>query len=174
MIKDIQLLLDHLGVERVHVVGYSMGSLVSSRLVPLEPRAASLILGGVGGRVGTEQRPMNHLAIAEALEADDPESIKNAAARAFRAFADTTGADRLALAAIQRAPAGERAALEEITVPTLVLTGDADVLVGPPGLLADKIPGATFKVLKGDHLSAVSDPAFPRSIVEFIESVPVH
>ena len=41
-------------------------------------------------------------AIAEALEVDDPAMAKGAAARAFRAFADSTGADRLALAAIQR------------------------------------------------------------------------
>jgi len=51
---------------------------------------------------------------------------------AFRAFADATGADRMALAAIQRAPLGEPAALDRIAVPTMVLTGDADTLVGPP------------------------------------------
>jgi pimeloyl-ACP methyl ester carboxylesterase len=78
----------------------------------------------------------------------------------------------LALAAIQRAPLGAPAALDQIAVPTLVLTGDADDLVGPPDGLARRIPGATFKVLKGNHLSAVNNPAFPRSIVEFIASVP--
>jgi pimeloyl-ACP methyl ester carboxylesterase len=171
MVRDIQVLLDSLEIDQIDVVGYSMGSLVSSRLVPLEPRARSLILGGVGARLGGEQRPMNGAAIAQALEADDPDTIADAGARAFRIFADSTGADRLALAAIQRAPLGARAALEEITVPTLVLTGDADTLVGPPDVLAQKIPDATYKVLKGDHLSAVSDPAFASSIVEFIAGV---
>jgi pimeloyl-ACP methyl ester carboxylesterase len=169
--RDIQALLDHLGIEAVDVVGYSMGSLVSARLVPHEPRARSLILGGVGGRLAGEQRPANALAIADALEADDPSTIESPAARAFRTFADSTGADRLALAAIQRAPLGERAALGDITVPTLVLTGDADTLVGPPAALAERIPGATFTVIRGDHLSAVSDPAFARSIVEFVHGV---
>ena len=173
MVRDIQSLLDALGVDAVDVVGYSMGSLVSARLVPLEPRARSLILGGVGGRLGRDRRPANSSAIADALEADDPRTISEPSARAFRAFADATGADRMALAAIQRAPLGEPAALDRIAVPTMVLTGDADTLVGPPDALAARIPGATAKILAGDHLSAVNDPAFARSIVDFIEAVSV-
>jgi hypothetical protein len=55
---------------------------------------------------------------------------------------------------------------------TLVLTGDADVLVGPPDVLARKIPGATSKLLRGNHLRAGSDPAFASSIVDFIAAVP--
>jgi pimeloyl-ACP methyl ester carboxylesterase len=173
MVRDIKMLLDHVELTQVDVVGYSMGSLVSSRLVPREPRSRSLILGGVGGRLGGVQRPIIGAAVARALEADDPRTVKNPAAKAFRIFADRTGADRFALAAIQRASRGEPAALEDITVPTLVLTGDADTLVGPPDALARRIPGATFKVIKGTHLGAVRDPAFARSIVDFIGSVPV-
>jgi pimeloyl-ACP methyl ester carboxylesterase len=174
MVRDAQALMDHLGVEAVDVVGYSMGSLVSSRLVPMEPRARSLILGGVGGRVGTQRRPPDSkFAIAEALEAEDPSTVADASARAFRQFADVTGADRLALAAIQRAPEGEKAELGRIAVPTLVLTGDQDTLVGPPDALAALIPGARARVISGDHLSAVNDPEFARSIVDFIVAVPV-
>jgi pimeloyl-ACP methyl ester carboxylesterase len=127
----------------------------------------------VGGRLGRDRRPANSSAIADALEADDPRTISDPSARAFRAFADATGADRMALAAIQRAPLGEPAALDRIAVPTMVLTGDADTLVGPPDALAARIPGATAKILAGDHLSAVNDPAFARSIVDFIEAVSV-
>jgi pimeloyl-ACP methyl ester carboxylesterase len=109
--------------------------------------------------------------VADALEAEDPDTITDATARAFRHFADLTGADRLALAAVQRSPAWERADLDQIAVPTMVLTGDKDALVGPPEDLAAKIPRATVTVISGDHLSAVADPAFAASIVSFIESV---
>ena len=51
MARDARALLDHLGVERVDVVGYSMGALVSTRLVPDEPRARSCVLGGIGGKI---------------------------------------------------------------------------------------------------------------------------
>jgi pimeloyl-ACP methyl ester carboxylesterase len=172
MERDIQTLMDHLELTQVDVVGYSMGSLVSARLVPLEPRARSLILGGVGGRMGQVRRPANRGAIARALEAGDSGAGDDPGARAFRQFAERTGADRLALAAIQRAPVGAPSALGDIAVPTLVLTGDAYALVGTPDALVRKIPGATSQLLRGNHLSAVGDPAFARSIVDFIAAVP--
>ncbi len=172
MVHDVQALMDHLQVASVHVVGYSMGSLTSARLVPQEPRARSLILGGVGGRLGAVRRSANRTGVADALETDDPSTIADPVARAFRKFADLTGADRLALAAIQRAPMGDAAELDRIAVPTLVLTGDRDILVGPPDELAALIPCARVQVILGDHLGAVNDPAFPASIVDFIGAVP--
>src|SRR2546423_11092659 len=48
MARDAQAVLDHLGVEQVDVVGYSMGAMVAARLVPDEPRTRALVLGGVG------------------------------------------------------------------------------------------------------------------------------
>ena len=171
MARDARALLDHLGVERVDVVGYSMGALVTTRLVPDEPRTRSAVLGGIGGRsrgrrgLSGEQRA----AIATALETDDPAGIANASARAFRSFADHTGADRLALAAIQRAATPEaRTRLEAFAVPTLVIAGDGDTLAGSPQMLAERIPGAVARVVKGSHLGAVADPAFRAAVVEFV------
>ena len=169
MVRDVQELLTHLGLTSVDLAGYSMGSLVSTRLVPVEPRVRALVLGGVGSRLGSENRPRNHAAIAEALEAEDPSSIADPTARAFRAFADLSKADRLALAAIQRAPLSMSSSLDQINVPTLVLTGDNDTLVGGPQGLAERIPGATFQIVKGDHLTAVNDPAFATALVSFFD-----
>lgn len=171
MVRDVQALLDHLGIDAVDVVGYSMGSFVSAALVPDEPRARSLVLGGVGAAL-TAGRPRGLSALADALEADDPSTITDATARGFRLFADSTGADRLALAALQRAErAHDSSRLADIDVPTLVLVGDADVLVGPPQPLADAIPGARVKVVSGDHLGAVADPAFAQALVDFLAEV---
>jgi pimeloyl-ACP methyl ester carboxylesterase len=174
MARDARSLLDHLGIYRVDIVGYSMGSLVSTRLVPDEPRARSCVLGGIGGRArgsrgfSDERRAL----LAAALEADDPATITDASARSFRAFADSTGADRYALAAIQRAATPiAKTRLDAINVPTLVIAGDRDDLAGSPQELADRIPGAIARVIKGTHLGAVADPAFPASIVEFVTTV---
>ena len=176
MKRDAMGLLDHLGVEHVDVIGYSMGALVSTRLVPDEPRTRSCVLGGIGGRVkgrrgfSDEQR----VRIADALTTEDPASITDPSARAFRAFADSTGADRLALAAIQRAATPEaRTRLDDFTVPTLVLVGDDDAIAGSAEGLAARIPGAIARTIKGTHLGAVLDPEFARSIVDFVTGVPV-
>jgi pimeloyl-ACP methyl ester carboxylesterase len=172
MVGDARALLDHLGVEQVDVVGYSMGAMTSARLVVGEPRARSLVLGGVGGRLAQGRMPVARGAIAEALLADDPRAIESVGARAFRRFADRTGADRLALAALQRSPRAEvRTALGDIAVPTLVLVGDGDTLAGDPAELAAAIPGARAQVVAGDHLNAVYDPAFRDAIVDFLAPV---
>ena len=176
MIRDAQGLLDHLGVESVDVIGYSMGALVSARLVPDEPRARSCVLGGIGRRENRRNplTPERQARIADALEADASADVSDASARAFRAFADQTGADRQALAAFQRARTPiTRSRLDEFRVPTLVIVGDGDTLAGSAQLLADRIPGATAKTITGTHLGAVLDPEFARSIVDFVTGVAV-
>jgi len=171
MVRDARGLLDHLGVRHVDVIGYSMGALVSTRLVPDEPRTRSCVLGGIGRRPsrGNPLTPERRALIADALEAEDRTAVADAAARAFRAFAERTGADRLALAAFQRARTPiPRSRLDDFRVPTLVIAGDDDTLAGSPQLLAERIPGAIAKTIKGTHLGAVTDPEFARSIVDFV------
>jgi pimeloyl-ACP methyl ester carboxylesterase len=170
MVRDVQSLMDHVNVGAIDVVGYSMGAIVAGRLAPRESRVRSLVLGGVGGEWGGEQRPLDTVPIAEALETEDPNDIDHPLAAAFRRFADSTGADRFALAANSRSRQGETTNVQAITVPTLVLVGDADKLAGSSEALAKRIPGATFRTLRGNHLSAVRDPDFSRSIVDFVNA----
>lgn len=176
MVKDTKALLDHLGADQVDLAGYSMGAMVSAYLATDEPRIRRVVLGGMGAALVQGRRPGASTAVADALEADDPATVSDPTARGFRIFADSTGADRLALAAVQRSNQfTERPDLTKVTAPTLVLVGDGDDLVGPPQPLADAIPGATVKVISGDHLTAVADPAFPQAIVDFFttEDAPV-
>jgi hypothetical protein len=142
------------------VVGYSMGSMVAARLVPEEPRTRALVLGGVGATV-TPPRTGGRApeAIAAALLADDPASIDSVAGKAFREFADFTGADRHALAALSRSDALRYSVrFDAITVPTLVVAGADDTLIRSPSDLADRFrpPG---RDQAGDHLGAPYDPA---------------
>jgi pimeloyl-ACP methyl ester carboxylesterase len=171
MVRDARALIDHLGVAQVDVCGYSMGALTTFALVATEPRARSAVLGGVGAALAGGSMAERAPRITAALLADDPSAITDPVAAAFRAFADSTGADRRALAAIQqarRSPPPDGAA---ITVPTLVIVGDADALVGSPDQLASRIPGATAEIVSGDHLTAVFDPRFGQAIVTFLDRV---
>ena len=61
----------------------------------------------------------------------------------------------------------------QIRVPTLVIAGDADTLLGSHEELAAEIPGARCVTVSGDHLSAVVDPAFRQAIVDFLADVAV-
>ena len=170
MVRDAQAVLDHLGVTEVDVVGYSMGAMVSARLVATDPRARSVVLGGVGGNLMPPKPADGQPGIADALEAEDASTITNPVGKAFRAFAERTGADRLALAAIQRSTSlRDRVDFAAITVPALVLVGDEDALVGSPQNLAERLADARVVIVPGDHLTAVYAPEFAPAIEEFLD-----
>lgn len=171
--RDVELLVSHLRLDRFDLVGYSMGSFVAMT-VALSPfgrsRVRRLVLGGAGvGQASLRESERSGL-IADALEAADPSSIGDRTARAFRSFADATGADRLALAALQRAHLGppEVGDLARMAIPTLVVIGASDTMVGKPDSLVRAIPGARLALVPGDHLSAPVKPEFSRAIVEFL------
>jgi len=168
--RDVSALFDELQVDHADVVGYSMGSFVALSLARTEPRVRSLVLGGAGVAQTTMTRPEQQQRIAEALEAPDRSGIADAGALAFRNFAEATGADRLALAAVMRTPglAPDVEEMRAISVPTLVVNGEQDTLVGPPQSLAEVIPNATFETVPGDHLSAVVKPEFRQAIVTWL------
>ena len=49
MVEDAGRLLDHLGIERAHVVGYSMGGFMTNKLREAHPeRLLSATIGGAG------------------------------------------------------------------------------------------------------------------------------
>lgn len=175
MVDDVRRLLDHLDIDSVDVIGYSMGAEVTASLLGAEPRVRSAVLGGIGSqllpRSVTGRAPMPAAAIAAALEAEDPSAVADAVPKAFRAFADSTGADRLALAAILRSRRAPPPELGDVAVPVLVISGDADDLIGDPTHLAAAVPGARVSIVSGDHLSAVFDPRFARELVDFLDSV---
>jgi pimeloyl-ACP methyl ester carboxylesterase len=171
MVRDAQALLDRLAVTAVDVVGYSMGAIVSSRLVPHEPRARSLVLGGVGGRLAHGRSPEVRARTAAALEARAASPQAPPVDRAFRRFAQRSGNDLAALAAVQRAAAaGTPGDLGAIRVPTLVVAGVDDRLAGAPGELAALIHGAETAAIAGNHLSAVAEP-LAAAIVGFLGRV---
>jgi pimeloyl-ACP methyl ester carboxylesterase len=172
MVRDVRELLDVLGLDSVNVVGYSMGAYVAMSLAPVEPRVRSLVLGGAGLNQ-TIRRPEYMTRIADALEATDPVTITDATARAFRNFADATGSDRLALAAVRRGdgPPQTLESLRSIAVPTLVVNGEEDALVNGTKSLADVIPNARLVSVPGNHLSAVVKLEFRQAIVTFLDGL---
>lgn len=171
MADDVSALLDHLGADGAHLAGYSMGAYTAVRVAVADPRARSLVLAGVGGRM-RHRRPVDRKAIADALLTDDRKSITDPTGRAFRFFAEATKADRHALAAVQLAPAPPLPDLAEVPVPTLVVAGEADTMAGDVGELAAAIPGAKAVTVPGDHVNMPTRPEFAAAVAEFLAGVP--
>lgn len=167
---DALRLLDHLKIERCHVIGYSMGARITAWLCHAAPeRIDHAVFGGMGehiygGRGGYD-------VIAEALETETPESITDPKAQTFRAFADKTGSDRLALAACIR-PSRFKLTPEivgAIETPVLVAVGTDDDVAGKPEPLAETLPNGVAAPLQGlDHMKATGAPSFKRAVLDFL------
>jgi len=101
MAGDAAALLDHLGIVRAPVMGYSMGARISAFLALQRPDLVeAVVLGGLGIHlVDGVGLPTT---IADAMEAPALADVTDPLGRMFRAFADQTGADRRALAACIR------------------------------------------------------------------------
>jgi pimeloyl-ACP methyl ester carboxylesterase len=171
MVGDVFALMDHLEIARADLMGYSMGARLALAAALAHPgRIDHLILGGVGGRIFEHSGSAGLL--ADAMLADDPNSISEPLVRSFRQFADEQGEDRLALAACVRAP-GEaitREALIHLNVPTLVVAGSRDALAGRADELAEAIAGAQAVTLPAcDHFSAIPHALFKASVFDFLD-----
>jgi pimeloyl-ACP methyl ester carboxylesterase len=170
MAEDARRLLDHLGLARADVMGYSMGARITAFLALAHPeRVASAIFAGLAGNM---VRPMAGTGpIAAALEAGSIDEVQNPTARTFRAFAERTGSDLRALAACIRGGreplSRERIAL--LRCPVLVAAGSEDVIAGRPEDLAALIPGAeSLTVPRRDHMHTVGDRVFKDGVLAFL------
>lgn len=170
MAEDVRALLDHLGLSRADVMGYSMGARIAAALALGDPqRVRSAVLGGVGIRaIEAGGIPES---IADGLEAPTLADVTDSTARQFRAFAEQTRSDLRALAACLRGSRQtlSRAEVGRIAAPVLVAVGSKDPIAGSPEELAALIPGARALVMPGrDHMLAVGDRAFKAGVLEFL------
>ena len=170
MAGDVRALLDHLGVARADVMGYSMGARIAAFLAVDHPGAVrSAILGGLGIRlVDGVGLPTG---IADALEAPTLLDVPDQEGRMFRTFAEQTKSDLRALAACIRGSRQTltRAQVAGIHAPVLVAVGTKDDVAGSARDLAALIPGAqAFDIPGRDHMLAVGDKTFKQSVLDFL------
>jgi pimeloyl-ACP methyl ester carboxylesterase len=150
---DIVAVLDDLGAERAHLVGYSMGGWISVGVAKHHPqRLASLVIGGwdpVGGMPSGPAGPLSFPVFMGYARAVAPElvswitpGVEAGIGASFEALRDLEGSG---------------AALRALKVPVLLWDGRADPYHPAAEVLA-KVEGYEFLSVEGDHLSACMKP----------------
>jgi len=176
---DLVALLDHLGKERVHVHGGSMGSFVAIAFALAYPDRVDKLLLGAGAVAKCDGMGVSHFRVwqhlARAYGVGSREVADELVNKAFsRGHIDRVGLDVLVEGMIDSAgrnadtnvfidacqvmiDADVRAGLPHLAMPTLVMVGSDDVLTpldaGPGGVgarqVAEMIPNATLAIFEG-------------------------
>lgn len=194
-VADLVALLDHLGIDRAHLVGNSMGGALALDATLLHPdRVDSLTLVSTGpnGFPVTEAAVASVVSVFETAASDGPAAA--AACWLRHPMVATTMRDAEAgpyLRAMVEAnaavftmahwpfevldpPAAER--LATVRVPTLVVVGRADLPVvhAAAGAAAAGIPGAQLVYIEdADHLPQMAQPeAFGGALQTFLRRRP--
>lgn len=191
MASDVNNLLLALQIERTALLGISMGGMIAQEFAIHYPEKLTCLILGCTSFGGPQSVPLPQQMLdailagpvadeevkrlqEQALYSDDTilgnRSVISANVEARGRFP----IPRFALARQATALLNHDAAnrVEQIRVPTLVVTGMEDRLIPPANsrLLTERIPGATLLELPGGHLFTSEHPdAFNRGVIEFVK-----
>ena len=172
---DVVALLDHLGLDRVDLVAYSIGTAIALHLLHTIPeRLGRVALVATGdGLIGLPPHEFSRILPALAVVADRteyPHDLPKHAA-AYWNFIKATGGDRAALKAFAEArylPLS-MADAQRIEHPILVVSGDSDRVLGRGARLASALGNARYlEVVGADHFSLAADDAVQDAVATFI------
>ena len=154
-VSDILAVMDDVGVEKAHYLGYSMGGRIGFGLVQYAlGRFHSFAIGGMGAHVAnTDTPPETRIGVLrQGIEA----YVANAEANEGPMEADRKARllenDAEALIAATLAPMGTEgveALLPGLNLPFLIFCGDADGFYPAAKASAEAIPGCQFVTLPG-------------------------
>jgi pimeloyl-ACP methyl ester carboxylesterase len=188
MALDILRLLDHVSVDKAHILGYSLGAHTVAQLLTLHPeRFASAILGGSCGRrhwsVDDDRRiEVEAIEIEQGLMRSQITRLRPRGApvltddelRERTAFC-LAGNDGRALAAVRRSNRDQvisDAALASIDVPTFGIVGSLDPYIASFRALEAVMPRFRVEVIDGGtHNGTPARPEFLRAVQRFVAAV---
>jgi pimeloyl-ACP methyl ester carboxylesterase len=190
--EDVKELLGALGIERAHIVGASFGGFVAQEFALAHPEMTDALVlcctsFGGAGHIPPSTETLAALASTKGLNtaervrenlllAFSPEYIK-AEPKEIERVIELREAnfvpEHVYLHQLQAAMCFDASArIREIKAPTLVITGDADIIVPMENSrnLASRIPRAELRVIPGGSHTFFIEKAdeFNRAVIEFI------
>ena len=190
MARDVVSLIDHLRLDTVDVIGFSMGAGTAARLLLLHPpQLKSAILAGFGDYAIEDHvmefpknwpvpdsvpRPITARVWLEegAKILEKGEMFPGHLASANLIGARITGTDPKVMAAVIRGALMESLPaepLQRVNIPVLILNGKSDAANVKIAGLLKAIPTARAGECEGDHSSTPYQPTFHQAVIHFFE-----
>jgi len=185
MVEDVVRLMDHLGIRRAHIVGYSMGGFIALKLLTTHPeRFLTATIAGAGYEAPSEEDRAFFTRLAESIESGDDYSALFVRLQPIGRPVGSVGIrvmswlmsllnDPQAIAAVARSFfqfAVDEEKLRHNSVPVLQICGTLDPLRAGverlSGLLQDE---DMVWIEGGDHISTIRRPELREAIVSFLK-----
>lgn len=164
---DIELLIEHLGLEDFDLGGFSLGARTTAKLLARGVRPRRAILAGMGwqGLSGWGNRQQFFI---DAIDSRDTVKRGDPHWMAVQ-FMKTTGVDPVVARALLSGFAPiDMDRLLAVDVPILVVCGTDDQDNGSAPELAERLPGAHYAAIPGTHMSSVTEGALGDEMVSFL------
>ena len=163
--KDIMGLATTLGLKKYDIVGYSRGSIITSRVFVLDKRVHKAVMGGMGAAYTNPEWP-RRIHAYKALMGDTSFHDVDGMIKYIR----NNPFDELALAYQQKwQPSTSPAELAKVKVPVLLIDGTEDHDNGDEVALNKLIPGSKLVHVPGDHNSASRTAEFSKEVMDFLK-----
>ena len=163
--KDIMGLVSSLGIKEYYAVGYSRGSIITSRLMVLDKRVKKAVMGGMGADYTNPEWP-RRIHAYKALMGDTTQHDVDD----MMVYIRKSNFDNLALAYQQKhQPSTSKKELAKVKIPVLLIDGTEDTTNGDVSVLQKMIPGSIMKTVPGDHNSAGNSIQFSDTVTAFLK-----
>ncbi|MBO9730936.1 MAG: alpha/beta hydrolase [Chitinophaga sp.] len=163
--RDMMGLMTYLGINSYQVVSYSRGAIIAARLLVLDPRVRSAVLGGTGAGFTDPAWP-RRLKFYDALSGKDVPELAAMVKNVQKA-----GLDQRALALMQFGqPATTPKELASVQQPVLVLGGNKDEDNDTGGSLAAMMPAGMHGTVPGDHNTVWRSAPFAAWVLDFLQN----
>jgi pimeloyl-ACP methyl ester carboxylesterase len=163
--KDIMGLITYLKLKNYDAVGYSRGSIITSRLLVLDKRLHKAVMGGMGDAYTNPEWPRRIHAykalMGDTTLHDVDDMVKYIRSQHF---------DELALAYQQKwQPSTSKKELAAVRKPVLIIRGSDDKENGSEIGLNKLIPKSGLSYVPGNHNTAIRNAEFSEAVTSFLK-----
>ena len=162
--KDIIALTRYLKLGRYDIIGYSRGSIITTRVVLLDKKVNRAVIGGMGTGFTNPQWP-RRIQFSEAFMGNPTPQLQPMMANVRK-----MGLDTLELAYMQKQqPSATPDELSKIRKKVLVICGDHDEDNGSAKDLVKMIHSSILVIVPGDHGGASRTKEFSEAVISFLK-----